>query len=938
MKVSSGTSFPPYLWLICLIGGLCLYGCYLPKHYQKGKPFVFKNNIDLQADLPNAEKKDLGRNLALQLDDSLLPQQRDLLFIWHSILYPAVYDTSYASSSLKTIRYYLAGQGFFSPEVSFSYKIDTVKASKPRKTQYRATTTFHVKAGPRTLLDSIVVSFGDSELQRLADSSKKSSFLKSGEAFNADNLQNEIDRLITIYKNHGYYGITRSAFQIELDTINPTLINPILDPLERIRRFAEESRQQKNPTTDVYLTLSPVLDSSLLKRYYIRRVFIYPDYETTRDNRKNPLTGIILDSVILRYQSLKFKPSFLLRNSFLRPGDLYRQDNNDKTLNTLNFLGVWQVPIVQAREIKDSSITHTTDSAAARAAADSAQEAAVLAAHSRYLADSLAQAQLSTKVDSTLAAMDTAPALRHLDSSGQVTVLRTDSSGQVTTQRADSSAQALAHPASTPWNGPVRNLGPQDTAFKHMDTGLKGMQDRFRDSVGQLDFYYLLTPAKKQSFNSDIELNYNAVNNSSTTGIASGNLIGLDGNLGITNRNVGKEAISMTNTISAGAEANPNYDWNLASVDLGYSNAFTFPRFVTPINSINRKHLLAQQTIISSNATYVERIGYFDLNNFSVKYGFQWKTDTNLTWSFNPIDIEYSRLYNITSAFDTALSENPFLRYAYTNALIMAQNEDLLWTFGNPRHPGHSNVLRANLETSGLLASFLKKQYPGNPLLQQLFEYIRPSLDYKHEIKYRNNNSWDFRVFAGVGIPLGGDSTLPFFKQFVAGGPNSMRAWEFRQLGPGSVHLAPYQDNIFNDRFGDIQLETNLEYRYNIAEIIPNSMYLKGAIFTDIGNIWDFKKQPFSGSAPPSYDSATLDISHLYQELAVGAGVGFRLDFNYFILRFDFGFRFKKPDQPINDGWQWPEINLAHVFGRSENNKEWRYNNYNFSFGIGYSF
>jgi outer membrane protein insertion porin family len=299
MKVSSGTSFPPFLWLICLIGGLCLCGCYLPKHYQKGKPFVFKNNIDLQADLPNAEKKDLGRDLALQLDDSLIPQQRDLLFIWHSILYPAAYDTAYAGSSLKTIRYYLAGQGFFSPEVSYSYQIDTVKASKPRKTQYRATTTFHVKAGPRTLLDSIVVSFADPELQRLADSAKKSSLLKRGEAFNADNLQNEIDRLITIYKNHGYYGITRSAFQIELDTINPTLINPVLDPLERIHRFAEESRQQKNPTTDVYLTLSPVLDSALLKRYYIRRVFIYPDYETTRDNRKTPLTGIIMDSVIL---------------------------------------------------------------------------------------------------------------------------------------------------------------------------------------------------------------------------------------------------------------------------------------------------------------------------------------------------------------------------------------------------------------------------------------------------------------------------------------------------------------------------------------------------------------------------------------------------------------------------------------------------------------
>jgi len=889
------------------VGWLTFSGCYKAKYYQAGKPFAFKNNIELSADVSTQEKKGLVRDLFQQLDDSLTPQVKDFLFVWHTLQSPAVYDTSYAGASLKIMHFYMLKEGFFSPEGGYTYKIDTVVVNKRhKKVQYRVTTTFHIVAGPRTLLDSIVEDLKDPELQALLDSSRKSTLLVRGEPFNGDKIDGEINRLINIYKNHGYYSISQDAFQVELDTTNPILINPTLDPLERIRQFVEQQKKQKNPTTDLYITLRPNLDSALLKKYYIRKVYIYPDFEITRDNRKTPLTGIYIDSVSIRYHTLKFKPSFLLRNTFLKPGDIYTQDNYNKSLNTLNFLGVWQVPIIQAREVKDTvapapkgdsaeMLTRVQRADSLRKAADSAQLAR------RAVEDSIHLARLNARVDSTLAAMKGDTTIHH-----------------------DEDAHALLSAGAG-----IKATGPGQTQPTH-----KG-----RDSVGFLDFYYLLTPAKPLSLDGNLELNYsnNTSYSEAQNSIATGNIIGLDGDVGITHRNVGREAISMTNTVNGGVGLAPQYNFDLASVDLGYTNNITIPRFVTPFASINNLNPLAKQTVITSNVTYVERIGFFDLQSFNFKYGFQWKSDTNVTWSYNPIDVEYSYIYNRTNSFEQALDTNHFLAFAYTNALIMAQNFSYLHTYINRHHPNRISYFRASLETSGLLAGIAKRASNGD-VFGQVSQYLRPTLEYRHEINFSNNNSWNFRLFSGVGIPLGGDSSLPFFKQFTGGGPNSMRGWAFRSLGPGSIRLAPDTANNFNDRFGDIQFEGNIEYRYNIAEIIPNSMYLKGAIFTDIGNVWDFRRQSFDPATHPTYDSATLDISHFYQELAVDAGVGLRLDLSYFVLRFDFGFRIKKPDEPLHDGWQLPDITFLHVFDGSKNNKLWRYNNYNFSFGINYFF
>ena len=131
------------------------------------------------------------------------------------------------------------------------------------------------------------------------------------------------------------------------------------------------------------------------------------------------------------------------------------------------------------------------------------------------------------------------------------------------------------------------------------------------------------------------------------------------------------------------------------------------------------------------------------------------------------------------------------------------------------------------------------------------------------------------RVFAGVAKPYGNSSVLPYTKQFFSGGPNSIRAFQINSVGPGTYH-----QNADNRGFlqlgGDIKLEMNAEYRFNIYR------FFKGALFADAGNVWLLKSNPANTGSP-------FLFSGFMNELAVGAGVGLRIDVSFFILRFRSG-------------------------------------------------
>ncbi|MEO9211438.1 MAG: BamA/TamA family outer membrane protein [Ginsengibacter sp.] len=466
-----------------------------------------------------------------------------------------------------------------------------------------------------------------------------------------------------------------------------------------------------------------------------------------------------------------------------------------------------------------------------------------------------------------------------------------------------------------------------------------------KNDTNLLDIVIKLIPVDRYNFEGNVELSYSANSNSSRLSpTSSGNLFGLSVNFSLLDKNLAKSAIQMTNAIKVGIEFNTSYrnsfGNHISSNEITYSNSLLFPTFIFPGNFYSKPGFIIKQSFINTNISLVNRIDFFNQQIFNTSYGFNWAKRENHFWSLKLFNFDYRRIYNRSARFDSTLIENPFLRYSFNTALIMGSSVSYKLVHVNPKKTNHISNLKANLEESGLLWGFLKKgdrsNQTGNFFNQFLKEFVKADLEYSYTINH-NKSAWAFRLFAGVGIPLTkSDTTLPFFKQYFGGGPNSMRGWPVRGLGIGGQKFAPYQSSnqSFNDRTGDIQLEGNVEYRFTVAPLFSNALLFKMALFTDVGNIWNFKNTQPSGQI----DSAQFQLKNLYKQLAVSSGVGFRFDFNYFLLRFDVGFRFKRPDILANDGWQIPAINFQHLFGSGAANRQWRYENFNATIGLDYPF
>ena len=459
--------------------------------------------------------------------------------------------------------------------------------------------------------------------------------------------------------------------------------------------------------------------------------------------------------------------------------------------------------------------------------------------------------------------------------------------------------------------------------------------EELKDSA-KLNFIIELIPAKKFGFETSIEASYSAASN--TNAALGGNLFGLSINFGLTNRNIAKEAIKMTHGFRAGVEFNNNS--RIASTNIINSNEFTytnnilFPKriAVLPVKSLKEK---SGESFINSKVSLINRLFLFSLQSYSLNFGSTINLKKQQRLTFRPINIEFNGL-NKTDSFNKIIQDNPFLRYSYTTSFILGTSASYSSVYNNPRHLlslTKERFFRISAEESGLTIGAL-------PILNKFkSNYFKTDIEYKYTVGYVRT-AMVFRLFAGLGVPLAGDSSLPFFKQYFGGGSNSMRGWPIRGVGRGNQKLAPF-GTIFNDRTGDIQFEGNAEYRYDIARIIPNTLTLRGALFIDAGNIWNFRNTSTTNIA----DSAQFRFRDFYKQLGVSAGTGFRLDFNYFVLRFDLGFRFKRPESSDdNSGWKLPPMKFKDAFqkmffrGQDDEYRRWRYENFNLTIGISYPF
>lgn len=456
----------------------------------------------------------------------------------------------------------------------------------------------------------------------------------------------------------------------------------------------------------------------------------------------------------------------------------------------------------------------------------------------------------------------------------------------------------------------------------------------------KVDLIFELVPAKKFGFETALEASYSATSN--TNNALGGNLFGLSLNFALSNRNIGREAIKMTHALRAGVEFNNNGRTAgtkiINSNELSYTNTVVFPRVLSFRNqeSQRRNRYIAGETFINTNLSYTNRLKLFSLQSFNLNYGTLKTKKKGRRVSFRPLNVEFSYLFNQSDSFNKILDANPFLNYSYNTSFVIGMAGGYSSLYQNPKHLlslSKERSFKFNAEESGLTWGLL-------PILKKYKKrYLKFDAEYKYTINYVKT-ALVFRAYAGVGIPLFKDSSLPFFKQYFGGGSNSMRGWPVRGIGRGGQPLAGFS-KLFNDRTGDMQLEGNLEYRYDIARIIPNTLTLRGALFIDAGNVWNLKNSAPAGQT----DSSQFKFSNLYRQLGVSAGTGFRLDFNYFILRIDLGFRFKRPELSyINNGWKLPPLGfddvLKKIFTRGPDNvyRRWRYENFNLTVGISYPF
>ncbi len=791
-------------WFAVIVMILVASSCTIPRKYQKDKPFLFKNNIEIKGgNFTSAEKSSLKQRLNAQLDDSSRIQTKDALFFLHFIDKPPVYDSISAAQSASYMRYSMQFLGYFN--AAAAYKADTVKSGE----QKRVTVTYTVTPGKVTLIDTNRYRLTQrEELQTLALKTQKESFLVKNAPVSKNAVYGEIGRLVQLYRNNGYYKFTGDELRVRGDTTIEALTNIGDDPFENLANLAAAGAKRDSPTIKLSVDLIVPKDPNRLNRlvkYFVRNIYIMPDFGEN-DSLRNPALTTELaggGNYIIKYHKNLFKQPFLLRNMFIKKGDAYNQLDYYRTINSFAKIGVWQSVNIQIEEVKDST--------------------------------------------------------------------------------------------------------------------------------GLIDLVVELVPARKFGFDANVESSYSInSNNTSLANATVGNVLGFSGNVSLVNRNVGREAIRMSNALRAGVELNvgsARQNGLINSNEFSYNNGIAIPRLITPFKKLNSKRLLTQQTVINTNLSYINRINLFNLQSVNISAGYEWTNRVNRKFTLKPLNIEFTRLYNESDSFRQTIIDNPFLRSSFTTALVAGSSFNYSSSYFNPKHKGRQRNFKGNVEISGIFPGYIK----------YLRRFVKFDAEYTYTKSYPKS-AIVTRLFGGVGIPLTNDETsLPFFKQYFGGGSNSMRGWPIRGLGRGAQPLAQYSNTsntTLNDRTGDIQLEGNFEYRYDIASIIPNSILLKGALFVDAGNVWNFKNSLPGGGR----DSTQFNPKYLYNQLAVSAGTGFRIDFSYFLIRFDLALRIKRPDIDADNGWRLPSINYKNLLSGNDINKQWRYENFNFTIGINYPF
>lgn len=438
----------------------------------------------------------------------------------------------------------------------------------------------------------------------------------------------------------------------------------------------------------------------------------------------------------------------------------------------------------------------------------------------------------------------------------------------------------------------------------------------------QLDCYIICTPLVKQA----VSLETEGTNTSGNYGI--------DGSLLYQNKNLLRGAelleLRLNGAIIAQRQLNTtgqtdinNVTSTFNTIQFGPSMKFSVPRVVFPFSVFPFKKDAFPQTFINTSLNYQSR-QEFNRIIADVDYGFSFRSNkSKLKHDLIPVEVylvkaklldSYKREliglgdYFLLNSFQDHITTVSKYSITYNNQTI---------TEGTNTSRKAVSYVKVNISSSGNILRGLydltgqKKDTAGRYLIfnTPFAQFVKMDIDYRLYIPVRAKSRVVYRTAIGIGKPLQNLNVLPYEQSFFSGGPNGVRAWRARTLGPGG-YSQPADVNARYDKIGDFLIEGNIEYRFHVFR----SFY--GAIFADGGNIWLLHKD----AAKPNGD---FEFNRFYKEFALGSGVGVRWDLSFFVLRLDAAVPLADPSYPEGKRWTFNKQPLKRT---------------TLNFGIGYPF
>lgn len=425
------------------------------------------------------------------------------------------------------------------------------------------------------------------------------------------------------------------------------------------------------------------------------------------------------------------------------------------------------------------------------------------------------------------------------------------------------------------------------------------------EGTNRVHVHYYLLPSKKESFSFQPRIS------------SSNGYLGISAGLNYTNKNLFKGAEKLTFGLNGGFQSQPvifeeteetndlvNVTTRLYQFEIGPTMKLELPGLLLIKNSKLNKSRNGK-TLMSSSYSYQNR-DVFAKEIFQLNYTWQYNVGNHQKFQMGLPGLSQIKFVSINKSadFESKLIElnDLFLRNTYSNQFIW-QDWKLIFEYKtdvkSDKRYFSTFYMRSSLDLAGNLLHLFKKyqtqdsigQFAGQSRLFGLVysQFTRLDNEMIFSKPLNNTKSLNMRLLTGAGLPYGNSNTsMPYDYSFYAGGSNDVRGWRARSLGPGSY--AYYLDTGRTIvQVADIRLSASAEYRFQFSD------FLKGALFVDAGNIWTLRDDNNRVGSKFS--------KNWYKEIALASGIGFRMDFDYFIIRFDLGFKLHNPGLPKGSKW-----------------------------------